>query len=38
MKEIFKNVEIGNNVTIENFVKIGEPAFGSKNGEHKTII
>jgi len=38
MKNIYKNVIIGKNARIEEFVKIGCPPRGKKNGELKTVI
>jgi len=35
---IFKNVQLGENVTVEDFVIIGMPPKGKKDGELKTII
>jgi acetyltransferase-like isoleucine patch superfamily enzyme len=36
--KIYKNVEIGKNVLIEDYCIIGKPALGKNDGEHKTII
>lgn len=35
---IFKNVELGENVVVEDFVIIGVPPKGKKDGELKTVI
>jgi len=36
--KLFKNVKLGNNIIIEEGVKIGVPPFGKKDGELETII
>jgi acetyltransferase-like isoleucine patch superfamily enzyme len=36
--KICKNVELGKNVTVEEFVIIGAPPMGKKDGELKTVI
>ena len=37
-KKIYKNVKIGKNCEIGDFVIIGVPSKGKKNGELKTVI
>ena len=36
--KIFENVKFGNNITIEDFVIIGNPPYKKKDGELKTVI
>lgn len=36
--KIFENVKLGNNVTIEDFVIIGNPPYKKNDGELKTVI
>jgi len=36
--KIFKNVHLGNNVTVEDYVIIGVPPVGKEEGELKTVI
>ncbi|MBW2989034.1 transferase [Candidatus Woesearchaeota archaeon] len=38
MKKVYKNVEIGGNAKIDEFVIIGKPARGRDDGEKKTLI
>jgi acyl-[acyl carrier protein]--UDP-N-acetylglucosamine O-acyltransferase len=38
MKKIYKNVIIGKNANIGEYVMIGEPPWGYKDGELTTII
>lgn len=38
MNKIYENVELGDNVTVEEFCVIGKPPKGFKDGELKTII